>query len=548
MLDIIQNNPYHILGVYANSSMRERLANITRIKAFLKVGKQISFPTDFPYMLPQINRTQESVTEAESQLSLPDRQIYHAQFWLLKITSFDDIALNNLSAGNIETAMDIWSKKDNASSLQNRIVCALIAENTSGQASLFPSCGYYKTAVECAEKLYDSFRNDFLDAVLGENRTVGGENIEYAFLDSLATIIDAQDLLQCITNPDWRRYVSKQQIDPLIASLQAAVAYSKQERKKGPAASLASGRKLIKDTKVTLLQLRKLLPDTDIQYQVIADKLGNEILQCGIDYYNHTYDPDTDKNTMELMNYAMTVVVGPMAKARVKDNLIPGVVGDDNPPASVKKEAEVVDEWIERYERMPITIQSAVTLLNNTRPYLQEIKSKLGTDNNFYLYLSTQIVKKAQHNVVEEVNKEMNLIKGDSHIMFIIKSTLETAWAATRIMDAFDLETDSKQWYQNNRATLEKICIQSGIDTKAFMPKSPIPSPKLTTTNSTIQTVSTKNGSVTKTRNSISSDKANKPSPIVDFLIKFVCIIGLIIYYGWWLIALIILLLCGVLD
>ena len=48
LMNILQNNPYRMLGVYSNSPTRERLANCNRMKAFLKVGKPVAFPLDLP--------------------------------------------------------------------------------------------------------------------------------------------------------------------------------------------------------------------------------------------------------------------------------------------------------------------------------------------------------------------------------------------------------------------------------------------------------------------------------------------------------------------
>ena len=42
-MNILQNNPYRLLGVYSNSPTKERLANHNRMKAFLKVGKSVFF-------------------------------------------------------------------------------------------------------------------------------------------------------------------------------------------------------------------------------------------------------------------------------------------------------------------------------------------------------------------------------------------------------------------------------------------------------------------------------------------------------------------------
>lgn len=125
-MNILQNNPYRILGVYSNSPTKERLANHNRMKAFLKVGKSVFFPLDLPQYLSAINRTEASVADAESKLTLPKDQILYAQFWFIKTTPLDEVAFNHLLAGEIDKAEEIWQKRECASALQNRIVCALI--------------------------------------------------------------------------------------------------------------------------------------------------------------------------------------------------------------------------------------------------------------------------------------------------------------------------------------------------------------------------------------------------------------------------------------
>ncbi|MCD8290373.1 MAG: hypothetical protein LUC91_02600 [Prevotella sp.] len=543
MLDIIQNNPYRLLGVYANSSMRERLANITRIKAFLKVGKPMSFPTDFPSMLPQINRTLDAVTEAESQLSLPDKQIHYAQFWFLKANTVDEIAINHLIASDIENALSIWTKKDNASSLQNRIASALIYD-------------FFPEAIQCAEKLYTFYKDDFIRLVLGENQTVDITRIEYDFLDELVNHAGTDSMLQHISNDEWKEYVSRKEVSRLIGLLQTAANEANASRKKGPAEALTAGRKLMRGTKIPMNRLKKMIPETDVQYQIIADKVGLAALQCGIDYYNHTFTPDTTMNTMELVDYALSVVMGAMAKARCRENvnIIQENAGNIT-PTSVQREADAVNREIQRFSKMPVGISSAVTLLNSARPYLQTIKSKLGATNAFYLKLSTKVVESALHNTVEEVNKEMTVINNESRMIFLIKPTLAAAWDATLIMDGFDMKSDFKVKYQNNRSTLENLCIQGGMPTvQSSAPRtgaSASQAPRASTSASTGAKQSTSNSTKPAETNADKSFRGKILHILHNtgsILLKIVLWVFLVVYYGWFFIGIIVFIILAILG
>lgn len=194
MLDIIQNNPYRLLGIYSNSPAKDRVANHNKLKAFLKVGKEVSFDLDLPALLPAITRTSEIVSDADAKLALPNDQLRYAQFWFVKAPPLDDVAMNHLIAGSTNMAMSIWEKKDNASSLQNRIVCALIRND-------------YPTAIFCANELYTKYQSDWVTIILGGQSTAVPNHLEFSFLDELCTSFDAKQLLPYIANNDWRQYL-----------------------------------------------------------------------------------------------------------------------------------------------------------------------------------------------------------------------------------------------------------------------------------------------------------------------------------------------------
>lgn len=441
-MNVLKNNPYRLLGVYTNSPTKERLANHNRMKAFLKVGKSVSFSLDLPQYLQPINRTETLVADADAKLALPKDQMFYALFWFIKTTPLDDIAFNHLIAGERSKAEDIWQKKETLSSLQNRIVCALM-------------CDDYKQALSCAETLYGNMQyvNQFVSAVIGTGGNVSVTGLPFTFLDALCEEIDVQKILPHIENSIWKEHISGKAINPLIDTIQNAIAIANKSRGKGSQARLEAGEVLMKDTKVTLQQLMSLQPKTDLQYQMIADKLGLEILQCGIDYYNESDDADAAHKAMKLQKYALKIVVGQMAKDRCKENVdILQKIIDNLPPSEVYSEDRAIHEELRKYCLLPDKICHAVTLLNNTRPHLQAIKRKLGVSNGYYLKISSQVVGNALSNAIAEVNASNN------------NDILKSAWELTLFMDTFDLEVSFKEkTYKKNREILKQMCEERGL-------------------------------------------------------------------------------------
>lgn len=484
-MNILRNNPYRLLGVYSNSPTKERLANHNRMKAFLKVGKPVSFPLDLSQYLSAIKRTEASVMDAEAQLTLPKDQLLYAQFWFVKATHLDEVAFNHLFAGEIDKAEEIWQKKDTSSSLQNRIVCALMRED-------------YRRAITCAETLYGNplYSTQFVSAILGTDGNADVDTLAFLFLDVLCDEVGANQLLPFITDDAWKSHVEEKAVKPLVDSIQDAIAIAKKSKEKGAEARLNAGEALRENTKSAFQQLRGFLSATDLQYQMIADKLGLEILQCGIDYFNGSDEPEAAHKAMDLQKYAQSIVVGQMAKDRCKENVdILQKIIDDLPPSEVYAEDKAIKEELRKYCQLPDKICHAVTLLNNTKPHVQSIKSKLGASNSYYLKISTQIVGNALINIIAEVNEAQTILSADKDdpkatlaaILGIthVKLALRNAWKAIVIMDGFDMEADFKNGrYNNNRSILIELCKELDVSTSNYTPRTSTTRSCSTTTNS----------------------------------------------------------------
>lgn len=538
-MNILQSNPYRLLGVYSNSPTKERLANHNRMKAFLKVGKPVSFPLDLSNYLSPINRTEASVADAEAKLTLPKDQILYAQFWFLKTTPLDDVAFNHLIAGEIDKAEKIWQKRDCASSLQNRIVCALICRN-------------YSCAITCAEVLYENtqYINQFVSAIIGTEGNIEVSNLVFSFLDVLCEEVGINKILPFITKNAWKSHIGEKAVQPLVDSIQEAVEIAKKSKGKGSNARLNAGEELRKNTRNALLQLKKILSQTDLQYQMIADKLGLEILQCGIDYFNDSEEPDAAHKAMNLQKYAKSIVVGQMAKDRCKENVdILQRIIDNLPPSEVFMEDRAIHEELRKYCLLPDKICHAVTLLNNTKPHIQSIKRKLGISNSYYLKISTQVVGNALSNIIAEVNEAQSIFSADKDdpnatlaaILGIthVKSVLEEAWKATKIMDGFDMESEYKNGrYNENRSILKGLCDQLGVSTSAYTSSSSSSRPTQRKPTSTARSsASTTNRASanrqTTSTNSYSSSSSNSSSNngcLIAFIVWIVlgCIAGAI--------------------
>lgn len=472
MIDLIQNNPFRVLGVYASSSQKEIVANQGRMKAFLKVGKPVEFPLDLKGVLPSITRTTDSVATANGQITLANEKMKYGQFWFIKKTSLDDIAFNHLTSSNVDKAIEIWSKKDDVSSLQNRFIIYLIQGDIDNAIEMF--CQIYEPMDAGAFSLVNFNCTELVKSIVGEDSNVSTTDMSNQALSVLIDSFGFDKIYHTLPDCELKQELTGERVKILVEKITEAIAIAKATKNKGITARYNAGVSLMNTTKSDIQTLKGICGSDDIQYQMIADKLGLEILQCGIDFYNDSEAQDAAQKAMKLQLYALNTVVGKMAKDRCKENVdILKKIIDNLPPQQVFTEATAIQDELRKFCNLPDKICYSITLLNNTKPYLQTIKSKLGATNSFYLKLSSQVVGNALHNLVEEVNSlqedstfQLNMVIDKAAALQSLKSVLNEAWKAIRIMDTFDMESDFRaNRFNSNRETLKGMCEQVGIST-----------------------------------------------------------------------------------
>ena len=524
MLKAITNNPYRVLGVLSNSPLKERVGNQNRLAAFAKVGKEVSFSNDFATIIPEKPaRTSDSISSANVALNLDKDQLKHALVWFINGSPIDEIAIKHIQAGNLYKARELFEKKETFSSLINVGVLNLISGNyTSGFSNIFMVIHN------------NEHRLALLKALGIENITMTEDEIAAMFIEKMLSEVPVSTLLAAASNPNDKAIIGKTALDEPISLINSAIATAKSADSKNSKASLEAGTKLMNSTKKALKQVKDIAGASSPQYQMVADNLAKQILQCGINYYNNASDDDVEapRKAMVLQKYALDIAVGQLTKDRCWENykIIKEAV-DNMPPAEVAIETRKVKDELRKFCVLPDKISYSITLLNNTKPLLQTIKTKLGATNSFYLSLSTQVVDNALHNLIEEVNQVQNLLGaiakaakeaglnptmlnylGDEHspakiIENKLKPVVREAWRATAIMDTFDMEADFRtNRYNVNRRSLKDMCNSLNISTYVSTPRTtPRTTPSRPTT--TTRTTSTSSSSAYSSSSNSSKEK-----------------------------------------
>ena len=86
--------------------------------------------------------------------------------------------------------------------------------------------------------------------------------------------------------------------------------------------ALNAGKELYDSVRNELAQLKNILRENNLKFTSISDKVSDEVLQCGIDYFKYYQDTSTDPGaaTMDLFRKANSLAIGNIAKQRCQEN------------------------------------------------------------------------------------------------------------------------------------------------------------------------------------------------------------------------------------
>ncbi|MEZ4986233.1 MAG: hypothetical protein R2795_14535 [Saprospiraceae bacterium] len=84
-----------------------------------------------------------------------------------------------------------------------------------------------------------------------------------------------------------------------LHKIESQIETCKKKRKANKGNAYEFGLKLYTNTKDDLILLKSILSTNDLKYKALADQLANEIMQCGIDYFNESQENNSRDNYLE---------------------------------------------------------------------------------------------------------------------------------------------------------------------------------------------------------------------------------------------------------
>ena len=369
---MIKQNPFCVLGISPTATEREIQKQVTKTTRYAEVGKQISFDTDFSFT-GSLKRDKESISIASSAIEQPLNRLLHSLFWFWNANHIDAAAFDNLSKNHTDKATEIWEKvvKDGDVSTKN-LSCLFNLKSLYVAQSLKDNSIDSKLFIKGVLLAGKFFNHSELDCytkqVVGEHVNVSSQELEIKYITSIYSIvkpflkkksgITTEDFLSSFAtfSKKSREHISAKFTGDPIKKIEDQINTTSELREQNPIEALSFGETLYKNTKSQLESLSKILGKEDLKYQMLANKLANEILQCGIDYFNklreeEQAEDEDGKKVLKLCKLAKKMVAGfeSQTSARIDENyqIISDWVNDSSREliAAFNKAMEVFESW-----------------------------------------------------------------------------------------------------------------------------------------------------------------------------------------------------------
>lgn len=499
-MQIIRNNPYRTIGLLVGATAKEQDRQIRRLKQFIEAEQEpqddFSFPT-----LGQLNRTVDSVTDAASKLNLDSDKINAAIFWFYNGSHTDEPAFEAIKVGDLDQVLNIWSKltasadvtQRNASAYNNLSTLYLsgILEGTNSNEAIL------EQGISLKLKFLESdFIKDFKALATDETFKTTKKDLQLIFLNQVQSEVDKNG---GVTSPKFLEILNKQTfsakddflkgfVQKPIEQIEKKIEEAKTKRKANKANAFSIGKALFEQSSESLSQLKSILGVSNLKFSSITDKVSDEILQCGIDYFQHYKETSTDpgSSSMDLFRKAKTLAIGNIAKQRCQENtenLQEWI--DDKPERDKHKiigaDLQIITSKLEEFQDLSDTVSNAKDLIDSCKPRLVSVKNALGSTDDFYLKISSAVVSNAQGMLVTAVNEAQEGLKNtnsfDSDLpeiyydlqgkmqikqkktvsLSVLSTIINSAYDVTTSMQSMDMVSNLKQSFIKNREALASL-------------------------------------------------------------------------------------------
>ncbi|MEX1015081.1 MAG: CFI-box-CTERM domain-containing protein [Candidatus Paceibacterota bacterium] len=483
-MQLIEENPFRILGLSLDASEKEIAKRVSDLEIYAEMGKTKTFETDLSFLSP-VKRTPERIKEASQKIEQPSNKFYQSLWWFWSNNSVDDLAFEVLKKGDYAKALKLWTKSvedskpthKNISNFKNLGLLKIWTSfNLSEEHKLLLKEGLNYTGKYLTDDAFEFYKK----SIISEAQLHDLTKSTHLFVDDLykqisnhfenGSSINEREFLTFVKGfpKHSQKNIKASLISDPIHSIQSQIAKCRADQKRTPKDAAEIGIGFYNTARKDLKKLRDILSSNDIEYQIIADKIANELLECSITYFNYHVENSTgidpgDK-CLELIEQAKNIAVGQKAKNRINENL-PTIKDWQNSKEEREKFNEIRSEndfileklkWINN--KRSFTINDAETFVESCKPKLNTIGKKIGYDSLLYKDASNAVVNNALGIVIMVVNSNEPDIPGVGVDRYI--QAIKKAYKVFQSMADIKISGEIKSRFVENHRIIRDLYLQ----------------------------------------------------------------------------------------
>jgi hypothetical protein len=482
-MKLITNNPYRILGLLVGATAAQQNRQITRLRKYIEAEQEPEADFCFP-SLGELDRTVDTIDSAASKLNLDADKMLASLFWFYNGNSItDEPAFDAIKDDDTEATIEIWRKLAiNSESETFNPVTKRNASAFSNLSTLYLNqYGVDEETVQLKLLFIESvFFSDLVSKATDETYRITPKEAQLLFLNKLIQTeeIDTSEIIDAISDIE---FIAKEEflkgfVQTPIEQIEKLIEESRVQRKATKSNGLQIGKHLHTKTIESLDQLQSLLGGASIKYTSIADKVSDEILQCGIDYFNFHCEKEGSglynslaDNVLDIFNKAKSIAKGNIVKQRCKENTENVQDWKNDKPirekhAKISTDLALLKDLIDEFEDdRSSTLDNAGSILSKSKNSLLNLKRELGSSDELYIIISTRIAGIAQGMCVSEINAIQEQIGRTIDrtvkvaLILKLKNKVDQAWGIVQTIGEMDISSELRTHYTNNRSSLYSL-------------------------------------------------------------------------------------------
>ena len=265
------------------------------------------------------------------------------------------------------------------------------------------------------------------------------------------------------------------QMEQLISKIELSIESAKTKRNYSGADAALAGEELYSDAEELFRNLKKSGAD-EMLIDSLSDKVAEELLQCGMDYFTYCKVTDTDplNSSLDLYKKAKEFTKSEIILQKIReytteqrDWLVK--TREIKRQMAVKPEMDSLDIIISNYKKKDRSIANTTSLLQATEPFLATIVRYFSVNDPVYLKYSTEIISIAIDNITQETEtakaaaeskREQYPEEADN----ILRITYLNAWAVLKMTENMYMDEKfmTEQYYPFRDSILD-YCSELGI-------------------------------------------------------------------------------------